>query len=420
MVLARIAQRSAQTTCTRAASKKWGKFNWEDPFDLESRLSEDEKMFRDSFKRYCDEKLMTRIVQDNRNNNFDRDIMYELGELGALGPTCPAEYGCAEVNYVTYGLLAREIERVDSAYRSALSVQSSLVMWPICAYGTEEQKRKYVPDLASGAKVGCFGLTEPNHGSNPNGMETIAKYDKATDTYILNGGKTWITNSPIADTLVVWARSEAHDMKIKGFILERQWEGIETPTIPGKYSLRASETGSIFMDNVKVPGENCLPHVEGLSGPFGCLNNARYGIGWGAMGAAEACFHAARNYTLERIQFGKPLARQQLMQYKMGDMLSEIAYGLEAALTLGRRMDAGTASSSEISILKRKNCQTALDISRTARDMLGGNGVQDEYHIVRHMVNLEAVNTYEGTHDIHTLILGREITGMQAFVNKDN
>lgn len=361
---------------------------------------------------------MTRIVMDNRNNKFDRDIMYELGELGALGPTCPAEYGCAEVNYVTYGLLAREIERVDSAYRSALSVQSSLVMWPICAYGTEEQKQKYVPDLASGAKVGCFGLTEPNHGSNPNGMETIAKYDKATDTYILNGSKTWITNSPIADTLVVWARSEEHNMKIKGFILERTWEGVECPTIPGKYSLRASETGSIFMDNVKVPGENLLPYAEGLGGPFGCLNNARYGIGWGAMGAAEACFHAARDYTLQRIQFGAPLARQQLMQYKMGDMLSEIAYGLEAALTVGRRMDQGLTNPSEISVLKRKNCQTALDISRIARDMLGGNGVQDEYHIVRHMVNLEAVNTYEGTHDIHTLILGREITGMQAFVNK--
>lgn len=399
--------------------KKWGSFDWQDPFNLESRLSEDEKMFRDAFRKYCDEKLMTRIVQDNRNNKFDRDIMYELGELGALGPTCPAEYGCAEVNYVTYGLLAREIERVDSAYRSALSVQSSLVMWPICAYGTPEQAMKYVPDLASGKKIGCFGLTEPNHGSNPNGMETIAKYDKATDTYILNGSKTWITNSPIADTLIIWARSEAHNMKIKGFILERTWEGIDCPTIPGKYSLRASETGSIFLDNVKVPGENLLPNAEGLGGPFGCLNNARYGIGWGALGAAEACFHAARDYTLQRIQFGAPLARQQLMQYKMGDMLCEISYGLEAALTVGRRMDEGLASSSEISIIKRKNCQTALDISRVCRDMLGGNGVQDEYHIIRHMVNLEAVNTYEGTHDIHTLILGREITGMQSFQNKD-
>lgn len=398
---------------------KWSKFNWEDPFDLEGRLTEDEKAFRDAFKRYCDEKLMTRIVMDNRNNHFDRDIMYELGEMGALGVTCPEDYGCAGANSVTYGLLAREIERVDSAYRSALSVQSSLVMWPICEYGTHEQKMKYVPDLASGQKVGCFGLTEPNHGSNPNGMETIAKYDKATDTYILNGSKTWITNSPIADTLVVWARSEAHNMRIKGFILERQWEGIDTPTIPGKYSLRASETGSIFLDNVKVPGENILPYVEGLAGPFGCLNNARYGIGWGAIGAAEACFHQARQYTLDRVQFGKPLARQQLMQYKLGTMLCEIAYGLEACLTVGRKKDAGVVSPSEISILKRKNCQTALDIARTARDMLGGNGVADEYHVVRHMVNLEAVNTYEGTHDIHTLILGREITGMQAFVNRD-
>merc|ERR1719334_214664 len=381
-------------------------------------LTEDEVMMRDSFRAYCQDKLLPRGVKSNRNETYDPEIMQELGEMGVLGCTIKG-FGCAGASYVTYGLLAREIERIDSAYRSTMSVQSSLVMWPISAYGSEAQKQKYIPNLALGKTIGAFGLTEPNHGSNPSGMETHAKYDAATDTYILNGAKTWITNSPIADTLVIWARSEAHDMKIKGFILERTWEGISCPSIPGKYSLRASETGMIFLDNVKVPGENLLPYAEGLGGPFGCLNNARYGIGWGAMGAAEACFHAARDYTMERVQFGKPLARQQLMQYKTGDMLSEIAYGLEACLTVGRKKDEGVVSPSEISILKRKNCQTALDIARTARDMLGGNGVADEYHVVRHMVNLEAVNTYEGTHDIHTLILGREITGMQAFVNKD-
>ncbi|XP_031151005.1 glutaryl-CoA dehydrogenase, mitochondrial [Sander lucioperca] len=387
-------------------------FDWRDALDLEGQLTEDEIMIRDSFRTYCQEKLMPRIIMANRNEVFHREIVSEMGEMGVLGPTIKG-YGCAGTSYVAYGLIAREVERVDSGYRSVMSVQSSLVMHPINAYGTEEQKHKYLPKLASGEILGCFGLTEPNHGSDPGSMETRAKYNPSSRTYTLTGSKTWITNSPVADIAVVWAKCD--DGKIRGFILERGMKGLSTPKIEGKFSLRASATGMIVMDEVEVPEENLLPKVSGLGGPFGCLNNARYGIAWGALGAAEFCFHAARQYTLDRIQFGVPLARNQLMQKKMADMLTEITIGLQSCLQLGRLIDAKKAAPDMISMLKRNSCGKALDIARQARDMLGGNGIADEYHVIRHVMNLEAVNTYEGTHDIHALILGRAITGLQAF-----
>lgn len=408
---------STQTTETEAPRKKRvePKFDWKDPLSLESLLTEDEIIMRDQFKDYCQEKLMPRIVQSNRHEIFHPEIIPEMGELGVLGPTIKG-YGCAGAGYVTYGLLTRELERVDSSYRSTMSVQSSLVMHPINAYGTEEQKQKYLPGLAKGTLVGAFGLTEPNHGSDPGSMETKARYNPSSKTYTLNGAKSWITNSPIADVLIIWAKSDKENNRIKGFILEKGMPGLTCPKIEGKFSLRASLTGQIVMEDVEVPEENLLPHVSGLTGPFGCLNNARYGIAWGALGAAEACLGYARQYTLDRIQFGKPLARNQLIQKKMADMTTEIALGLQACLQVGRLKEQDVAAPEMISLIKRNSCGKALDIARMSRDMLGGNGICDEYHIVRHMMNLEAVNTYEGTHDIHALILGRAITGIQSFM----
>ncbi|KAM8972961.1 glutaryl-CoA dehydrogenase [Pelodytes ibericus] len=394
------------------SAKSRVQFDWKDALNLDSQLTEEEIMIRDSFRSYCQDRLMPRIIQANRQEVFDREIISEMGELGVLGSTIKG-YGCAGTSYVAYGLLAREVERVDSSYRSVMSVQSSLVMHPISAYGTEEQKQKYLPKLASGEMLGCFGLTEPNHGSDPAGLETRAKYNPTSKTYTLNGSKTWITNSPIADLCVVWAGCE--DGKIRGFLIEKGTKGLSTPKIEGKFSLRASATGMILMEDVEIPEENLLPNVSGLGGPFGCLNNARYGISWGSLGAAEFCFHAARQYTMDRIQFGVPLARNQLIQKKLADMLTEISIGLQACLQLGRLKDQDKATPEMISMLKRNSCGKALDISRQARDMLGGNGISDEYHIIRHVMNLEAVNTYEGTHDVHALILGRAITGLQAF-----
>jgi len=391
------------------------KFDWRDALNLESQLTEDEIMIRDAFHAYCQEKLMTRIMLANRHEKFDRDIMSEMGDMGVLGPTIHG-YGCPGVSSVAYGLIAREVERVDSAYRSAMSVQSSLVMYPIWDFGTEEQRLKYLPRLARGEIIGCFGLTEPNHGSDPAGMETRAKYVPSDKVYILNGAKTWITNSPIADVAVVWAKCE--DGHIRGFILEKGMPGLDCPKIEGKFSLRASATGMILMDDVVVPEENMLPAVKGLKGPFSCLNNARFGIAWGALGAAEFCLEQARQYTLDRKQFGRPLANNQLIQKKMADAMTEISLGLQGCLQVGRLKDAGQATPEMISLLKRNSCGKALDISRQMRDMLGGNGICDEYHIIRHVMNLEAVNTYEGTHDIHALILGRAITGLQAFSGK--
>ena len=386
-------------------------FNWQDPLLLDTQLTEEERLVRDSARAYAQEKLMPRVRDANRHEIFHREIMNEMGAQGLLGPTLPEKYGCAGLSYVCYGLVAREIERVDSGYRSAMSVQSSLVMHPIHAYGTEAQREKYLPKLASGEWVGCFGLTEPDHGSDPGSMKTRAK--KADGGYVLNGAKMWITNSPIADLAVVWAKTE--DDVIRGFVVERGFKGFETPKIEGKFSLRASITGEISLQDVFVPEENLLPNVRGLAGPFGCLNRARYGIAWGAMGAAEFCWHAARQYTLDRKQFGRPLAANQLIQKKLADMQSEITLGLQGCLQLGRMFDAGTAAPASISLMKRNNCGKALDIARVARDMHGGNGVSDEYHVIRHAMNLEAVNTYEGTHDVHALILGREQTGIQAF-----
>jgi len=385
-------------------------FNWQDPLLLESLLSEEERMIRDSAHQYCQDKLMPRVLMANRDENFDPEIMKELGSLGLLGCTIEEKYGCAGVNYVTYGLIAREVERVDSGYRSAMSVQSSLVMHPIHAYGTEEQKMKYLPQLATGEMIGCFGLTEPNSGSDPASLSTRAT--KVDGGYRLTGNKMWITNSPIADIFIIWAKL---DGVIKGFILEKGMDGLSAPKIEGKFSLRASITGEVVMDNVFVPEENLMPHVQGLSGPFGCLNKARYGIGWGALGAAEFCWHAARQYTLDREQFGKPLAATQLIQKKLADMQTEITTGLLACLQVGRLMDAGTLAPEGISLIKRNSCGKALEIARNARDMHGGNGIADEFHVIRHMMNLEAVNTYEGTHDVHALILGRAQTGIQAF-----
>lgn len=400
---------------TENKQSKGPAFNWQDALNLESQLTEEEILIRNQFRDYCQEKLMPRILMANRNEHFDRDIMSEMGSLGVLGPTIKG-YGCAAVSSVAYGLITRELERVDSSYRSAMSVQSSLVMHPINEYGTEEQKVKYLPKLATGELIGCFGLTEPNHGSDPSSMETVAHYSSTDNTYILNGSKSWITSSPIADVMVVWAKSKHHNNKIKGFILEKGMPGLTAPKIEGKFSLRASITGQIVMEDVVVPSSNLLPKVSGLRGPFGCLNNARFGIGWGVLGAAEFCLEMARQYTLDRVQFGSPLAKNQLIQKKMADMLTEITLGLQAAIQVGRLKDEGKATPEMISLIKRNNCGKALDIARVARDMLGGNGISDEYHIIRHVMNLEAVNTYEGTHDIHALILGRAITGLQAFM----
>lgn len=385
-------------------------FKWDDPFFLDEQLSEDERLIRDAARVYAQEKLLTRVKQAYRDESFDREIMNEMGELGLLGPTLPEKYGCSAVNYVSYGLVAREIERVDSGYRSAMSVQSSLVMHPIYTYGNEAQREKYLPKLATGEWVGCFGLTEPDHGSDPGSM--ITRAEKTSGGYLLNGAKMWITNSPIADIAVVWAKL---DGKIRGFVVERGMPGFETPKIEGKFSLRASVTGEIVLNDVEVPEENLLPNVKGLSGPFGCLNKARYGIAWGATGAAEFCWFAAREYTLERKQFGRPLAANQLVQRKLADMQTEIALGLQGALRIGRLMDDDNCPVENISIMKRNNCGKALDIARMARDMHGGNGISDEYHVIRHVMNLETVNTYEGTHDIHALILGRAQTDLQAF-----
>ncbi len=395
------------------ARSKPAQLKWEDPFLLETQLSDEERMISESAKAYCQESLLSRVIEANRQEIFHREIMNEMGELGLLGVTIPEEFGGVGANYVSYGLVAREVERVDSGYRSAMSVQSSLVMHPIFAYGTDDQRKKYLPKLASGEWVGCFGLTEPDHGSDPGGMLTRAK---AVDGgYLISGAKNWITNSPIADVFVVWAKSDAHDNKIKGFILDKGMRGLNAPKIDGKFSLRASTTGMIQMDEVFVPEENLLPNVAGLAGPFGCLNRARYGIAWGSMGAAEACWFAAREYTMDRKQFGKPLAQTQLIQKKLADMQTEISLGLLGVLRLGRMFDDHTAPAELISMMKRNNCGKALDISRVARDMHGGNGVSDEYGVIRHVMNLEAVNTYEGTHDIHALILGRGQTGLQAF-----
>ncbi|HVZ90306.1 MAG TPA: acyl-CoA dehydrogenase [Rhizomicrobium sp.] len=385
-------------------------FDWADPLLLEAELSEDERLVRDSARAYCQEKLMPRVRDGFRNETFDRAIMSEMGDMGFLGPTIPETYGGAGLNYVSYGLVAREIERVDSGYRSAASVQSSLVMHPIFAYGSEQQRRKYLPKLASGEFVGCFGLTEPDHGSDPGSMATKAVKDGAG--FRLNGAKMWITNSPIADIAVVWAKL---DGDIRGFIVERGARGFSTPKIEGKFSLRASVTGEIVLEDCLVPEDSLLPNVRGLSGPFGCLNRARYGISWGAMGAAEFCWHAARRYTMDRKQFGRPLAANQLIQKKLADMQTEITLGLLGSLRLGRLMDEGRAAPPAISLMKRNNCGKALAVAREARDMHGGNGVSDEFGVIRHVLNLEAVNTYEGTHDVHALILGRAQTGLQAF-----
>jgi glutaryl-CoA dehydrogenase len=388
-------------------------FDWADPFALDAQLSDEERLVRDTAAGYAQEKLLPRVTSAYLEERFDREIMSEMGELGLLGATIPSEYGGAGLNYVSYGLVAREVERVDSGYRSAMSVQSSLVMHPINAYGSEEQRRNYLPKLATGEWVGCFGLTEPDAGSDPGSMRTRAQ--KVDGGYRLSGSKMWITNSPIADVFVVWAKSDAHDGKIKGFVLERGMKGLSAPKIQEKLSLRASITGEVVMDGVEVPEENLLPNVEGLKGPFGCLNRARYGISWGSMGAAEACYTAARTYTLERKQFGRPLASNQLVQLKLANMVTEISLGLQAALRVGRRLDEGELIPETISLIKRNNVGKALDIARTARDMHGGNGISAEFHVMRHAANLETVNTYEGTHDVHALILGRAITGIAAF-----
>lgn len=388
-------------------------FSWEDPLNLETALTEDERAIRDTAHSFAQEVLMPKVLMAYREEHFDPGIMRAMGELGLLGSTLPEEYGGAGVGYVAYGLIAREVERVDSGYRSAMSVQSSLVMYPIYAWGSEDQRKKYLPKLATGELIGCFGLTEPDAGSDPGGMTTKARQVKGG--YSLSGSKMWISNSPIADVFVVWAKSDAHDGAIKGFILEKGMKGLSAPKIEGKLSLRASITGEIVMDEVFVPEENLLPNASGLKGPFECLNRARYGIAWGVMGAAEFCWHAARQYTLDRKQFGRPLAQTQLVQKKLADMQTEIALGLHAALRVGRLMDEDAFAPEMISLVKRNNCGKALDIARVARDMHGGNGIADEFHVMRHMCNLESVNTYEGTHDIHALILGRAQTGLQAF-----
>jgi len=391
-------------------SKDKAPFSWDDPFQLRDQFSEEESLILESARNYAQDKLLPRVQKAFREEVFDREIMNEFGSLGMLGATLPEKYGCANSNYVSYGIMAREVERVDSGYRSAMSVQSSLVMHPIHAYGDEAQREKYLPKLATGEWVGCFGLTEPDHGSDPSSMITNAK--RVDGGFLMNGAKMWITNSPISDLAVVWAKL---DDEIRGFIVERNFEGFSTPKIEGKLSLRASVTGQIVLEDVFVPEENLLPNVKGLAGPFGCLNRARYGIAWGSMGAAEACWHAARTYTLVRNQFGRPLASNQLVQKKLADMQTEITLGLQGCLRMGRMFDEGTLPIENISLMKRNNCGKALDIARAARDMHGGNGISDEYHVMRHVMNLETVNTYEGTHDIHALILGRAQTGIQAF-----
>ncbi|MGE0846428.1 MAG: acyl-CoA dehydrogenase [Flavobacteriaceae bacterium] len=401
------AQTSAKT------KQAYAPFEWADPFLLDDQLGEDERMIRDAARAYAQEKLMPRVIEAYMEEKTDRAIFDEMGELGLLGVTIPEEFGGVGAGYVSYGLVAREVERVDSGYRSMMSVQSSLVMYPIYAYGDDSQRRKYLPKLASGEWVGCFGLTEPDAGSDPAGMKTRA--EKVDDGYRLVGSKMWISNAPIADVFVVWAKSAAHDNQIRGFVLEKGMKGLSAPKIGGKLSLRASITGEIVMDGVVVPEENLLPNVAGLKGPFGCLNRARYGISWGALGAAEDCWHRARQYTLDRKQFGKPLAATQLVQKKLADMQTEIALGLQGSLRVGRLFDEGRVAPEMISIVKRNNCGKALDIARTARDMHGGNGIQIEYHVMRHAQNLETVNTYEGAHDVHALILGRAQTGIQAF-----
>ncbi|WP_414639517.1 acyl-CoA dehydrogenase [Allosphingosinicella sp.] len=388
-------------------------FDWADPFGLDEQLTDEERLVRDTARGYAQERLLPRVTEAYLAEDFDRSIMDEMGELGLLGATIPVEYGGAGLNYVSYGLVAREVERVDSGYRSAMSVQSSLVMYPIYAYGSEEQRKKYLPKLARGEWVGCFGLTEPDAGSDPAGMRTRA--EKVDGGYRLTGSKMWITNSPIADVFVVWAKSEAHGGQIRGFVLEKGMKGLSAPAVKQKLSLRASITGEIVMDGVEVPEDALLPNVAGLKGPFGCLNRARYGISWGSMGAAEACYEAARTYTLDRKQFGRPLAANQLVQLKLANMLTEITLGLQASLRVGRRLDEGVLIPETISMIKRNNVGKALDIARIARDMHGGNGISAEFHVIRHALNLETVNTYEGTHDVHALIMGRAITGISAF-----
>lgn len=389
-------------------------FNWEDPLRLSDQLQEDERMIQSAAASYATEKLAPRVIEAYANEQTDPDIFREMGEMGLLGITLPEEYGGLGGSYVSYGLVAREIERIDSGYRSMMSVQSSLVMYPIYAYGSEAQRQKYLPKLASGEWIGCFGLTEPDAGSDPGGMKTVAR--KVEGGYVLNGAKMWISNAPIADVFVVWAKSEEHGGRIRGFVLEKGMNGLSAPKIENKLSLRASVTGEIVMENVEVPEDALLPDVEGLKGPFGCLNRARYGISWGALGAAEFCWHSARQYGLDRKQFGRPLAQTQLFQKKLADMMTEISLGLQASLQVGRLMDRAEAAPEMISIVKRNNCGKALDIARAARDMHGGNGISGEFQVMRHMVNLETVNTYEGTHDVHALILGRAQTGLQAFV----
>ncbi|MGW8135670.1 acyl-CoA dehydrogenase [Sphingomonas zeae] len=390
-----------------------GKFDWADPFLLDDQLTDDERMIRDTARAYADDRLAPRIIDAFAKEHTDPDIFREMGQLGLLGPTIPEEFGGVGASYVAYGLIAREVERIDSGYRSMMSVQSSLVMYPIHAYGSDEQKHRYLPKLASGEWIGCFGLTEPDAGSDPGGMRTTAR--KVEGGYVLSGSKTWISNSPIADVFVIWAKSDAHGGAIRGFVLEKGMKGLSAPKIENKLSLRASITGMVMMDEVAVGEDALLPHVEGLKGPFGCLNRARYGISWGAMGAAEFCFHAARAYGLDRKQFGRPLAATQLYQKKLADMETEIALGLQASLRVGRLMDEGRFAPEMISIVKRNNVGKALDIARTARDMHGGNGISGEYQVMRHLMNLETVNTYEGAHDVHALILGRAITGIAAF-----
>jgi len=393
------------------AAKAKARFSWDDPLLLADQLTEEERMVRDAAQAYAHDKLLPRVTEAFRHEKSEPAIFREMGELGLLGATLPSEYGGAGLNYVCYGLIAREIERVDSGYRSMMSVQSSLVMFPIFTYGTEAQRRKYLPKLASGEWIGCFGLTEPNHGSDPGSMVTRAR--AAPGGFTLSGAKMWISNSPIADVFVVWAKTD--DGVIRGFVLEKGMKGLSAPKIEGKFSLRTSVTGEVVMDDVFVPQENLLPNVEGLKGPFGCLNAARYGIAWGALGAAEFCWHAARQYTMDRTQFGKPLAANQLVQKKLADMMTEITLGLQGCLRLGRMKDEGIAAPEITSIMKRNSCGKALDIARMARDMHGGNGIVDEFHVIRHVLNLETVNTYEGTHDVHALILGRAQTGISAF-----
>ena len=389
------------------------RFDWEDAFLVDTQLSENERMLKDAAAAYAQDKLQSRVIKAYRDEITDPEVFHEMGTMGLLGVTIPEEYGGLGANYVSYGLVAREVERVDSGYRSMMSVQSSLVMYPIYAYGSEEQRHKYLPKLASGEWIGCFGLTEPDAGSDPGGMKTHAK--KTDGGYVLNGSKMWISNAPIADVFVVWAKSEVHGGKIRGFVLEKGMKGLSSPKIGGKLSLRVSITGEIVMDNVEVSEDALLPNVEGLKGPFGCLNRARYGISWGVLGAAEFCWHASRKYGLDRKQFNKPLAQTQLFQKKLADMQTEITLGLQASLRVGRLMDEGNAAPEMISIVKRNNCGKSLDIARMSRDMHGGNGISEEFQVMRHMCNLETVNTYEGTHDVHALILGRAQTGLQAF-----